>query len=483
MHKLLFIITLSVLSCLSAGAQDKPIVSVSTDVSAGGGDNNPFWLVSNKQGLSSLTPNNGYVRGAILKELNRNKRFDYAYGVDLAGAWNNTSVFVIQQLYGEIKYRSLFLSAGSKERVGEFSNPDLSSGDVTISGNARPVPQIRAGFNRWVSPFKSCNWFALKGEIAYGWFTDKRFQEKRVNKEYGLMSTGVKYHHKAIYFKFGNEQKHRWLIEAGYVLDSEFGGKSTWYKNGQIDRVEDAPDGLKEYAKAFFPMQGSSTYYEGNYVGGWQIKVNYKINNDHRLRIGMENIFDDASSMGKLNGFDGLWSLEYNTSKKGLITSALIEYFQTTNQSGPLHWYPSDNPTHSDVWHHAPGADNYYNNYFYSGWSHWGQALGNPLITSPLYNKNNLLSFANNRVRAFHGGVKGEIIPGLEHRVLLTYMKGWGTPFYPFTHTQESFSGLIEFKYQSKKIYDIALKLSLAADFGNLLGDNFGVNINVSKSF
>ncbi|MGL5919794.1 MAG: capsule assembly Wzi family protein, partial [Bacteroidales bacterium] len=327
MHKILLFTILILFFYFPVKAQDKPRVQVSTDVSVGGGENNPFWLVSNRHGLSSLDPNNGYVRGAVMKDLNRTKKFVYAYGVDLAGAWNNTSSFIIQQLYGEIKYRSLFLSVGSKERIGEFSNPDLSSGDVTISGNARPIPQVRAGFNRWVSPFRSCKWFALKGEIAYGWFTDKHFQEKQVNKQYGLMSTGVKYHHKAIYFKFGNEQKHPWLVEAGYVLDSEFGGKSTWYKNGQIDRVEDAPDGAKEYIKAFFPVQGSSTYYEGNYVGGWQIKLSYKIHEDHKLRIGMENIFDDASSMGKLNGFDGLWSLEYNTAKKGLITSALFEYF------------------------------------------------------------------------------------------------------------------------------------------------------------
>ena len=116
-----------------------------TGVSFSGGEHTPFWLTANKQGLSSIEKNNGYLRAGVFRELENDKRFSYAFGADLAVAYNFTSTFVVQQLYADLKYRCLGLSIGSKERHSEFNNPLLSSGGLTFSGNARPVPQVRIG--------------------------------------------------------------------------------------------------------------------------------------------------------------------------------------------------------------------------------------------------------------------------------------------------------------------------------------------------
>ncbi|MGL4412249.1 MAG: capsule assembly Wzi family protein [Bacteroidales bacterium] len=466
----------------SLSAQHRPDITLETSATAGGGDSSPFWLVSNRHGLASISENSAYLRAGLTKSLDNSKRIDYSYGVDLVGAYNHNSNFIVQQLFMEAKYRSLFISVGSKERSGMLNNARLSTGGVAWSGNSRPIPQVRAGFIDWVRPFKSVDWFSLKGEVSYGWFTDKNYQEEMVNRQYGFMSTGAAYHHKGIYFKFGKDNS-RWAVEAGYELDSEFGGKRTQFKNGEISNVDGGSIGFKDYLKAFVPLQGGSTYYEGNYVGGWQVKLIHNINSIHKLSFTMENIFDDASSMGMLNRGDGLWTLEYSCSEPRIISGALFEYFQSTNQSGPLHWYPSDMPEDTDVNHHAPGADNYYNNYWYVGWSHWGQAMGNPLITSPAFNKDGLLQFKNNRVKAWHAGVNGFITPELEHRVLMTYQRGWGTPFIPFTDVKESFSGLLELTYTPRKFKRMSFVGSLAFDKGTLLGDNFGASVSVKKRF
>jgi len=81
-----------------------------TGVSFSGGEHTPFWLTANKQGLSSIEKNNGYLRAGVFRELENDTPFSYAFGADLAVAYNFTSTFVVQQLYVDLKYRCLGLS-------------------------------------------------------------------------------------------------------------------------------------------------------------------------------------------------------------------------------------------------------------------------------------------------------------------------------------------------------------------------------------
>ena len=46
-----------------------------TGISFSGGEHTPFWLTANKQGLSSIEKNNGYLRAGIFRELENDKRF------------------------------------------------------------------------------------------------------------------------------------------------------------------------------------------------------------------------------------------------------------------------------------------------------------------------------------------------------------------------------------------------------------------------
>ena len=98
----------------------------------------PFWMVNNRLGLSSLNRSNGYLRAAAFRDIDSTRRFSWGAGVDLVAPYNFTSKFVIQQLYGEVKYRSLQLTVGSKERYMGLVNQELSSGDMVFSLNARP---------------------------------------------------------------------------------------------------------------------------------------------------------------------------------------------------------------------------------------------------------------------------------------------------------------------------------------------------------
>ena len=157
---------LSMLMSTSAYAIDGLHYRTEGAVSFSSGENTPFWLLNNKQGLSSIEKNNGYLRAGIFRDIDKDQKFSYGFGADLAVAYNFTSSFIIQQLYADIKYRCLGLSVGSKERVGEFNNPKLSSGNMLYSGNARPVPQIRAGIPDYTIVPWTNDWLAVKGYVA-----------------------------------------------------------------------------------------------------------------------------------------------------------------------------------------------------------------------------------------------------------------------------------------------------------------------------
>ena len=80
-----------------------------------------------------------------------------------------TSTFILQQAYADIRYKWLGILIGSKEIDSPLLNQQLSSGGLTWSGNARPIPQVWIGLPEYVQVLPR---LALKAEMSYGWFTD-----------------------------------------------------------------------------------------------------------------------------------------------------------------------------------------------------------------------------------------------------------------------------------------------------------------------
>src|SRR3712207_1499825 len=110
--------------------------------------------------------------------------------------------------------------------------------------------------------------------------------------------------------------------------------------------------------------------------------------------------------------------MELNLKRGSWLRNVVLEYLYTKYQSGPI--YHDHTPGRSD---HLGGRDNYYNHYIYGGWQHWGQAMGNPLYRSPIYNKDGKIDFQDNRFRAFHLGWSGQPADWLDYRVLGTWQR------------------------------------------------------------
>lgn len=438
------------------------------------GDNTPLWQMSNLQGLASLD-NSTYIRGGVFYHDQWGK-WTVSGGLDLVAAAGFNSG--IQQAYADFRYKWLGIFAGSKEMTAPLINSRLSSGELTWSGNSKPIPQIMIGIPEYLYLLPR---LAIKGEISYGWFTDSNWMEAHTNLAAGGWYTkNIKYHHKEGFVRIGVPGG-KWQLDFGMTLDTQFGGQMV-----TASGVTDLGNSLKDYFRIFIPGSAGedkpvndALFYQGNFVGTEQIRGTYR-GKEVAVSLYLDNYFEDFSAMGKQNGWDGLWGLELKFKRFRPINNIVLEYLQTTNQSGPLHGLhePEEGPVHK-----TGGSDNYYNNGLYPGWAHWGMANGNPLLRSPIYNENGTLSFKYNRVKAVHLGWSGEISDEWEYMAKLTMNRTWGTHGAPTLDILENFSAYAAFQYRPAKLKTWAFHASLGLDTGDIYGDNFGFQLKVRKTF
>lgn len=450
-----------------------------TEASASSGAHTPFWLVNNKQGLSSIEKNSGYVRGAVFRDLDStDRRFRWGAGVDIAGCWNFSSSFVIQQLYFEARYRSLGLLVGSKEIKGVFCNPHLSSGGMLYSGNARPIPQIRVGIPEYAIIPRTRQWLAIKAYIAFGAFTDDSWQ-RHFASETAKRTEHALFHGKGLFFRIG-KQNLPWNVEAGIEMAAQFGGRSI--HNGKVTKM---PTSIKDIFRTIFALSGggntplgeqANVY--GNHLGTWNLAVNYAPAPGWQLKAYYEHFFEDHSMMFfQFPWRDCLWGIEATFPKNPVISGLVYEFIYTKFQSGPVFWDET-----KDIPHQVSGRDEYYNHTIYTGWQHWGMGIGNPLIISPIYNNNGSIQFYGNRLIGHHLGIMGQPFKQLGYRALFSYTRNWGTYCNPFDDVRRGANAMLELTYSPSCIKGFQTSLAVGIDRGSLPGKSTGAMLTIKKT-
>ena len=237
----------------------------------------------------------------------------------------------------------------------------------------------------------------------------------------------------------------------------------------------------------FFPTEGDESYYLGSLLGSWDIHLRYNLPWGDTVKGYLQKPWETGSGIGFLNGFDGLWGIEYKFKQKGIVDGAVVEYLDFTNQSGPIHFDPDDIPG-CTIPVHTDGGDDYYNNYHYNAYANYGMSLGTPFLPSPIYNLDGYLQFADNAVRGFHVGITGTISNNVSYRLLGGYRKSWGTVRIPRAVSRHDTSWMAEVIYRPFPRNDyMRFKGSVAMDHGTLYGNSFGCfvsmvcNLDVNK--
>ncbi len=466
-----------------------------------GGSFAPYYMSANSYGTVTQS-GNALLRVGVSRGIDRSSRFSYGFGADFIGGYGSSADYLdyqaglpqdmspwthnpeqpaplwVQQLYGEVKYRSLFLSVGMKERGSALLDNSLSSGDMTHSANARPIPEVRAGFLDFTDIPWINGWVQLQGELSYGKMMDARYNEKRYNYYNYHINSGAIYTYKRLYFR--TKPSMPFSVTLGMQSAGFFGGTTTNYENGVAVATRKLSRGPKMFLKMLVPTDGGVEYYAGSSLGSWDIVLRYRLPDGSTLRGYLQKPFENGSGIGFMNGFDGLWGLEYKAHEPGWVSGAVIEYIDLTNQSGPNHWDPDDFPGTTKPGE-STGADDYYNNFEYNSFANYGMSLGTPFIPSPIYNTNGCLQFLDNRVRGFHVGIEGER-GQWAYRALGGYRKGWGTPFQPLLEPESTTSVMVEGKYRPSSLKGLEVCLQLAGDKGSMFGDHFGALLSVRYS-
>lgn len=445
-------------------------------------DITPFWHTANKYGLSGIRETWGYLEAGISRQTESDSAYNWkiGYGLSLAASYNMTSAFSVQELFADIQWKRVRLSVGSKKRGSELKNPLLSTGGLTCGINARPIPQVRFELPEfWTIP-KTKGWLAIRGHIAYGCFTDASWNED-FHAPKSLYSAGSLYHSKAGFLRIGNQQKFPLSFTGGLEMNTQFGGEA-WNVGHRADDNSgftgayiDLPENLSSFWHAFIPggddgdRDGAYKNVEGNHLGSWHFSLDYNAKN-WGLRAYVEHFFEDHSQMFLEYGWkDLLFGIETNLPKNPIISTLLYEYISTTDQTGGIY-----HDATSTIPEQISGADNYYNHMIYGAWQHWGNTIGNPLLISPIYNKNGQITVFHNRIKAHHVGIMGTPTEEVSYRLLYTHHKSLGTYLKPTTDPLRANYFMAEVGYKPKWGRGISLTASLAGNTGDILGNSLG---------
>ena len=481
------------LSALTAMAQvDSIFNGLTYNVEASGnlsdGKFAPLWFSSGRFGLSSIEPNSGYVRAGISRSADCDSlhTWRFGYGLDVAVPVNFTSDFVLQQLYGTVQYKFAQLTLGTKEIDQEMLNRELSSGAMSLSNNARPIPQVRLEIPEFLPLHFTDDWVGIKGHLAYGWYTDNRWQRNFTNKQ-SLFSQDSHFHSKAAFIRIGRDDLCPFSATFGLQMSCQFGG--TGYNIA--DRSDDCNmltdvelgDGLKSYWYALIPgghdvNDGNYGNVQGNQNGNWYFDMKFQ-GRGWSVRTYAEHFFEDHSQLFVQYAWkDMLWGVELKLPKNKYVSRFVAEYLNTRDQTGGLYHDRSD-----VVPLQISGRDDYYNHHTFGAWQHWGQAQGNPLLLSPIYNvANRQLYFYFNRVSAVHIGLNGEPTDELHYRLLFSNLRTWGTYDQPTLSPIDQNYLLAELTYNPKKYKGWSATLGYGLNNGDLIGNSNGVSFTIRKT-
>jgi hypothetical protein len=424
------------------------------------GENTPFWINANRFGQFSSQKTNLYLKAGIYKSLDSLKKIDYNYGIDLLNRYDKNYQAYFHQIFFGIKFRHTQLYIGKKEEQFGEQDPELSSGNLLWSGNARPVPQIAFSIPEYMPVLKG--FIDVKGYISHGWMNDNRYI-----KNYYL-------HHKNAYIRLGS----KFPISFSYGLEhyAQWGGVSP-----ELGKL---PSSFNDFIKVFFAKSGGSgsplseeLNRLGNHLGSKNFALNIKTK-PVSLKLYWQYMFEDASNDHWENISDGLWGIDIQFNKTKFIHKIVLEYINTTNQSGPtLLW----NDTIQ-----LGGKDDYFNNSIYKdGWSYYSQTIGTPFITDT--GKADTLGIQNNCIKAWHLGISGSISSKTDFRILMSYVRNYGviipnlgSYIYSENPVKNNFSVLLESK--STLALKTQLNVSLAFDLGSKYGENLGILFSIRRN-
>lgn len=424
----------------------------------------PFWLQNRQYGKTSTEPASGGLLVGVYKDFGDKKRiFDYGFKANgLIRTDRIHTDYYFQEYYAKARLFVFDFIAGAREEHLGNQDSTLSGGGLLFSHNARPMPKVTVGIERFTPVPFTRGYLEIKGALSHGWFTDN------------IYATGVLLHHKYVYLRAGGKLP----VHLQYGVDhvAQWGGN---VPGGGIQ-----PTGWKDYVVVFMGGHGGTNANLGdqinalgNHIFSQSLRLDVDLL-DFNLGAYWQNISEDGpirfigNTVKSMNAPDGLWGISLRNTHFPFVKGILYEYLNTTDQSGPFH--DKDGIVYG-------GADGYFYNFIYeSGWSYFSRTIGTPFITSPVYNANGSVQTTNNRVQVHHIGLEGDVCK-YQYRLLTSFSRNYGFSGTPIGAMKPQTSILLDINRTFPKLANIEFGCALGADFGQMYGNSVGVQLSVRK--
>ncbi|WP_229214156.1 capsule assembly Wzi family protein [Dyadobacter flavalbus] len=459
--------------CLASGsyAQDSTVFYKTSFALSGATDQTPFWVRANQNGNIPLEGNFAFANLGIYKryDSNHSKLLQWSAGAEVAASYSTQTNLFFSDLYVTGKIGILEVLAGQKNGVTGLMDTTLTSGSLSVAGNARPFPRLQLAVPDYYPLHFTKDLVSFK--LSY---SDGFIGPSEIN--YGIASQIPRtyFHQKTFYLKFGNAAS-RLHVYTGFNHQAMWGGEA---KITPLYNL--AP--LKAY---WYTVTGKTFHFKkiGNHFGTVDIAGEWKGRNWSYF-VYRQNIYETGSLFRIINYQDGLNGLRIRRNKPYdkqnrhfVFTGFLLEVLGTNNQ---INRSPFEDQS---VYENG----DYYNSYIYRrGWSYKGKEIGTPLIPESGTTKKNLprndSEFTNNNhLWAFHSGFTA-IWLRTSLRFKGTYSRNNGSLLGKFDSTKQQISLILSAEKKLKILKECSIYSSISCDIGELYPNSYGLLIGFRKA-
>lgn len=496
----------------------------------------PHWIHSNNWGLTDPFGHaDALVNGRVELSLLRSRHVNLMAGTGL----------VVRQQFNESFLHEAYLSGNlffadfvlGKKAFSPLAHLDhIGTGSYLMSSNARPIPKASFGIFEYRSvPFTN-NWLEVKGYASIGF----------LNEDPAPRMTGNVWCHE----KFGYIRLGKFPIKPyiGLVHVALLGGENF---DGSKIPVDFWATFLARGSERL--GEGELTNAAGAHDGLWDFGVDAEFGFGN-MHVGLRKPFSDRNGYVLKHAFqrnkDYILTLHLELNNGRLVNEVLVEFFKTDHQTGPgipdplfppghvrggqmiFPWLVEDwNAFMSTYFPEIPvpeggwntytferywearynhgyifgGRADYLNNgFYYRSYTAHGQSMGTSLFHTyqtvrkyaPGWQPNNHGIFINNRVRAFHVGIAGQVSEKISYRLKATHSLNdgnWGetylgryswelSPANFFATTKSQTYTLLEINHSDLILGRIDFTGSIGFDFGELYNSG-GLNVELEYRF
>lgn len=413
------------------------------------GDSLPFWMYRNTNGrVDAETNAAGLLRGGLSYYFSDKSYIEFGAGAIASNG--NKNALRRDELYLSYVNPWLKVTLGSKTPFQEYQGLSVVAKNFLLSGNSRALPGLL---------FEAPEPLMLSKVIGVDWgvghyeLNDDRF------------AANTKVHYKRLGLVVSVNERSQFV--GGIEHYAQWAGDSPEF--GAL------PSSFNDFLKVVLALrseQGGNIPGEelnslGNHLGVYNFEYNFTPVSG-RFSFYHQHPFEDGSGTALKNFPDGIWGFYFGPNTvdfDNFITGFLIEYVQTTDQSGDLNGSGS-------------GGDYYFSNGIYrSGWTYYGNNIGLPFITPQ---NDEMPEQTNNRTRGINIGLTAAN-KNISYKLKTSFVQNFGTFAFPFDPIEKEVYTSLSTIYSMDNYGSIGVQLGY--DYSDQNKDTFGAGLTYTYSY